>query len=293
MTADLPSGFWSGWIVVITLVSLACVAWLVWSLYFGRDIDEHPEVEPVWDNNLKEGNNAPPMWWFWLIFGSCIFSLIYMMFFPALGSSEGLLNWSQGKRLAESYENFEENFAEARAEIAAMSLAEIQNDLTLMDTAERIFRRECSACHGPDGRGQANMFPNLHDIDWQWGASAEQIEQSIRGGRNANMLAWQAMLGDESVERVAEYVLTLDEGGDDSHPGQMIYQQSCAACHAPDGAGNPALGAPRLSDDIWLYGGDLETVIDTIANGRFGIMPAFDARLDDIQIKLLIALLVR
>jgi len=293
VTADLPSGFWSGWIILITLLSLAGVAWLVWSLYFGRDIDEHPEVEPVWDNNLKEGNNAPPMWWFWMIFSALIFSLLYMMFFPALGSSEGLLNWSQGKRLAESYENFEANFAEARADISAMSLAEIQNDLTLMDTAERIFRRECSACHGPDGRGQANMFPNLHDIDWQWGASAEQIEQTIRGGRNANMLAWQAMLGEEGVQQVAEYVLTLDEGGDDSLPGQTTYQQSCAACHGSDGAGNPLLGAPRLSDDIWLYGGDLETVIDTIANGRLGIMPAFDERLDDIQIKLLIALLVR
>ena len=293
MTADLPSGFWSGWIILITLLSLAGVAWLVWSLYFGKDIDEHPEVEPVWDSNLREGLNAPPMWWFWMIFAALVFSLMYMMLFPALGSNSGFLNWSQGKRVAESYESFDANFAEARAEIAEMSLAEIQNDLELMDTAERIFRRECSVCHGPDGRGQANLFPNLHDVAWQWGGSEQQIEQTIRGGRNANMLAWQAMLGDEGVNNVAEYVLTLADGGDASLPGQASFQQFCAACHGPDGAGNPTLGAPRLSDDIWLYGGDLETVRATIANGRFGVMPSFDHRLDDIQIKLLLALLVR
>lgn len=293
MSADLPSGFWSGWIIVLTLFSLACVAWLVWSLYFGKDIDEHPEVEPVWDGNLQEGHNAPPLWWFWMIFGALVFSLMYMMFFPALGSNAGILNWSHGKRLSDSYENFDANFAGVRAEIVSMSLVEIQNDLDLMDTAERIFRRECSVCHGPEGRGQANLFPNLHDVDWQWGASAEQIEQSIRGGRSANMIAWQAMLGEEGVEQVAEYILTLDDGGDASLPGQAVYRQSCTACHGPDGAGNPLLGAPRLSDDIWLYGGDFETIKASIANGRFGIMPAFGHRLDDVQIKLLIALLVR
>lgn len=291
--ADMPSGFWSGWIIVLTLFSLAGVAWLVWSIYYGRDLKEESEVEPIWDNNLEEGHNPPPLWWFWMLFGAMIFSLVYLMFFPGLGNYSGILNWSQGSRVAESYEDFQANFATAREEIVEMSLPELQNNLHLMDTAERIFRRECSACHGPEGRGQANMFPNLHDVDWQWGGSVEQIEQTIRGGRNANMIAWQGMLGDEGVNEVAEYVLTLDEGGDDSLPGQARYQQNCAACHGPSGDGNPMLGAPRLSDDIWLYGGSLETVKATIAHGRFGVMPAFNERLDDAQIKLLIALLAR
>lgn len=291
--ADLPSGFWSGWIIVVTLTSLAAVAWLVWSIYYGRDQIEESEVEPVWDHDLEEGHNPPPLWWFWLIFGALVFSLVYLMFYPGLGAYTGILNWSQGSRVAASYENFEAAFAETRDEIANMSLAEIQNDLNLMDTAERIFSRECSACHGPDGRGQANMFPNLHDVDWQWGDSAEQIEQSIRGGRQANMIAWGAVLGDEGIVQTAEYVRTLQDGGDESLPGHQLFQQSCAACHGMDGAGNPALGAPRLNDDIWLYGGDQATIEETLRNGRFGVMPAFNDRLDEAQLKLLIALLIR
>ena len=171
MTADLPTGFWSGWIIVVTLVSLAGVCWLAYSLYFSADSHEEPEVEPVWDNDLREGNKAPPLWWFWLLFAAMVFTLIYLILYPGLGSYAGFLNWSQGSRVAESYENFDATFADARAEIAAMSLSEIQNDLGLMDTADRMFSRECAACHGPDGRGQASLFPNLHDIDWQWGSS--------------------------------------------------------------------------------------------------------------------------
>ncbi len=291
--ADLPSGFWAGWIAVVTLVSLAAVAWLTYSLYFHADGSEEMEEEPVWDGDLREGNKAPPMWWFWLIFAAMIFTLFYLMLYPGLGSYEGLLNWSQGSRVAEAYENFEENFAEARSTATEMSLAEIQNDLALMETAERIFHRECAACHGPEGRGQAALFPNLHDVDWQWGSTPEQIEQTIRGGRNAQMIAWGSILGEERVNQVAEYVQTLSQNSSESHPGQAIYQQNCAACHMPDGSGNPLLGAPRLSDDIWLYGGDLDTIKDTLTFGRFGVMPAFGQRLDDLQIKLLVALLVR
>lgn len=291
--ADMPTGFWSGWIIVVTLVSLAALAWLVISVYFSADADQEPEVEPVWDNDLREGSNAPPLWWFWLLFGTMIFSLIYLMLFPGLGSYSGLLNWSQGSRVAESYENFEQNFAEIRAEVSATSLAELQNDLELMATAERIYKRECSACHGPDARGQAALFPNLMDIDWQWGSSAEQIEQTIRGGRRATMLAWRDMLGDETVTQISGYVLQLGESGAQSHPGKAAYDQNCVACHGADGSGNVLLGAPNLADDIWLYGGDRDTVIASIADGRSGIMPAFEQRLDDAQIKLLVAMLAR
>jgi len=294
MEADLPSGFWAGWVAVLTLVSLAALAWLVWSIYYGRDEHEEAAEEPVWDETLEEGHKPPPLWWFWLLFGAMIFSLVYLMFFPGLGAFSGILNWSQGGRMADSMAQFEARFADARAEIAAMNLAEIQNDLDLMNTAERIFRRECSVCHGPDGRGQANLFPNLHDVDWQWGESPGQIEQSIRAGRRANMIPWLAVLGEEGVTQVAEYVRLLDEpDAGAEHPGKPMYDQNCAACHGASGAGNVALGAPQLSDDIWLYGGDQATIEQTLKEGRFGVMPAFGERLDDMQIKLLVALLAR
>ena len=290
--ADLPTGFWSGWIVVLTCVSLATLTWLVLSVYFAPGAGEHSDAEPVWDNDLTEGSSAPPLWWFWMLLAALVFSLIYLMLYPGLGSYKGLLNWSQGSRIVESYANYEANFQDARAVIVASTLAEIQNDLDLMQTAERIFKRECSACHGPDARGQASLFPNLMDIDWQWGSSAEQIEQTIRGGRLANMLAWQAILGDESVDQVADFVVNFSDS-DDAHPGKAIYQQSCAACHGLEGVGNPLLGAPNLADNIWLYGGDIETVRASIAQGRNGVMPSFAKRLDEAQIKLLVAMLAR
>jgi cytochrome c oxidase cbb3-type subunit 3 len=180
--ADMPSGFWDGWIVVFTLVSLAGVAWLVLSLYFSEDAKAKPEVEPVWDTNIREGDHAPPMWWFFMLFGTMIFSLIYLMLFPGLGEYKGLLGWSQGGRVAESCAVFNVAFDATRLEIANTDLVILQNDLEMMAVAERIFTREYSACHGPEGRGQASVFPNLHDVDWQWGASVEQIEMSIRAG---------------------------------------------------------------------------------------------------------------
>ncbi len=291
--ADLPTGFWSGWIVVLTCVSLATLAWLILSVYFAPSANDESDAEPVWDNDLREGSSAPPLWWFWMILAALVFSLIYLLLYPGLGSYKGLLNWSQGSRIIESYDKYDASFQQARADIAQAGLVEIQNDLVLMQTAERIFTRECSACHGPDARGQASLFPNLMDIDWQWGSSAEQIEQTIRTGRNANMLAWQAILGDENVAQVADYVAQFGEPGTDSHPGKAVYTQNCAACHGIDGAGNPLLGAPDLADNIWLYGGDLETIRASIASGRNGVMPSFAGRLDDAQIKLLVAMLAR
>ena len=293
--ADLPTGFWSGWVIVLTVVSLSALVWLAVSIYFSADANakHDPETEPVWDNDLREGSNAPPLWWFWMLLATLVFSLVYLMLFPGLGSYPGLLNWSHGSRVSDSYENFDQNFAEARAEIAATSLAAIQNDAELMQTAERIYARECSACHGPDARGQAALFPNLVDVEWQWGSSAEQIEQTIRGGRNANMLAWQTILGDENVKLVSDYIVQLSANGDAAHAGKTVYDQNCAACHGVDATGNTLLGAPSLADDIWLYGGDLETVKASVATGRNGVMPAFGKRLDDAQIKLLVAMIAR
>ncbi len=291
--ADLLTGFWSGWIIVLTGVSMATLTWLILSAYFAPQASEDLDTEPVWDNDLREGSSAPPFWWFWMILAALVFSLVYLMLYPGLGSYKGLLNWSQGSRIVESYGNYDASFEQVRTTIAQTSLVEIQNDLELMQTAQRIFKRECSACHGPDARGQASLFPNLMDIDWQWGSSVEQIEQTIRSGRTANMLAWQSILGDDNVDQVSNYIARFGEPGTDSHPGKAVYQQNCVACHGLDGAGNPLLGAPNLADDIWLYGGDIETIKVSIASGRNGTMPAFASRLDDTQIKLLVAMLAR
>ena len=295
--ADMPNTFWSGWIAVLTIVSLLGLAWLVISIYFPRDRAEqregHEETEPTWDENLKEGSHAPPLWWFWMIFGAMIFSVIYLMLFPGIGAYKGALNWSQGSRLAESYQEIQQEYRAERTAIVDASLSELQNDTALMDNAARLFSRECAACHGNDGRGQASLFPNLMDIDWQWGGTQEQIEQSIRNGRNAIMPPWLASLSEDGVAQVADYVQALPEGATENHPGKTQYDAFCVACHGPDGTGNPLLGAPNLTDSVWLYGGSLEAITESLNNGRQGVMPAFADRLDDTQIKLLVAYLAR
>jgi cytochrome c oxidase cbb3-type subunit 3 len=294
--ADLPGDFWSGWIIVITVVSFMALVWLVFNIYFfsnGKLAQHDGGQEPVWDENLREGSNAPPLWWFWLILSAMVFTVIYLILYPGLGSFKGVLNWSQDSRLQSSYDTYEAQFGDKRKAIAESSLASLQNNPALMDTAERIFSRNCAACHGPDGRGQSSLFPNLKDIDWQWGGSAEQIEQTIRLGRSANMISWQAVLGDENVANVTDYVLALGTGEADQHPGKVQYMQFCIGCHGVDGKGNILLGAPDLSDDSWLYGGSVENVRISISQGRNGIMPAFGERLDDAQIKMLVAWLAR
>jgi len=294
--ADLPNSFWSGWVAVITVGSLLCLVWFVVSIYASgrkRNGDHGNGKEPVWDETLKEGDNAPPLWWFWLIFCAMIFSVIYLILYPGMGAYRGALNWSQGSRLQESYADYRQDYLSQRTAIASAELPELQNDAALMETAARLFTRNCAACHGEDGRGQAALFPNLMDIDWQWGGSPEQIEQSIRNGRNAMMPPWLTSLSEDGVNAVAGYIQELSGGGGENHPGKVQYDAFCVACHGPEGNGNPLLGAPDLSDRSWLYGGTPEAITDSIANGRQGVMPAFDQRLDDYQIKLLVAYLVR
>ena len=291
--ANMPNDFWAGWITLISVISFIGLAWLVLSVYFlpaGRD---HKGEEPVWDSNLEEGSSPAPMWWFWLILAMMVFSVFYLMLYPGLGSFAGAFRWSQGSQIQDHTSLFENEFATVRAELAAASLEQLSENPLAMEAAQRLFLDNCAACHGADARGQANAFPDLRDTEWLWGSSTEQIETSIRNGRIAAMISWQALLGDEGVENVANYVLTLAGGGVDGHPGQEQYSQFCVVCHGPTGDGNPLLGAPSLKDDVWLYGGDIDTIRTTISLGRSGQMPSFNERLDDLQIRMLIAWLTR
>ena len=288
--ADMPSDFWAGWIAVITIVSFAGLVWLIFSVYFS---EEAPHDSPVWDENLREGANPAPMWWFWMILSLLVISVIYLMLYPGLGSYAGALKWSQGGRLNESLVAFETEFAGVRKLIAEAQLETLHADSALMASGQRVFDRNCAVCHGYDAAGQAAHFPDLTDAVWQWGGDPAQIEQSIRSGRIGVMVGWAQVLGDEGVNDVADYVRRLGTGEVDGHAGQVPYNQFCVACHALDGTGNTALGAPSLVDDVWLYGESDAALRESIATGRTGEMPAFGERLDDTQIRLLVALLTR
>ncbi len=292
--ADMPTDFWGGWIAVITVVSLAALCWFVFSIYFSANGQDEGEAQ-VWDETLGEGSNPAPMWWFWLILSLMVFSVIYLMLYPGLGSYSGALKWSQGGRLDESFASYKQDFGEVRRTIATASLESLQGDEVIMASARRIFDRKCGICHGSDARGQASRFPNLMDEAWQWGGDAAQIEKTIRGGRQAVMVGWQAVLGDDGVKQLALYVRDLGQGGQtqDDDRGATSYKQFCIACHGVSGEGNIMLGAPSLVDDVWLYGGSTEDIEQTIALGRNGFMPAFNDRLDDTQVRMLLAWLTR
>jgi cytochrome c oxidase cbb3-type subunit 3 len=152
-----------------------------------------------------------------------------------------------------------------------------------------VFNANCSACHGRDAGGQASLFPNLGDGDWQWGRDEAQLAQTISMGRQAVMPPWQAVLNDDGVAKMADYVIGLSKGAPPDAAVATQYTTYCGACHGPTGQGMALLGAPALDDDAWLYGGSAGAVRESIAKGRTGVMPGFGQRLDATQIKLLTA----
>ena len=291
--ANLPSDFWGGWISVITIVSALGLAWLVYSVYFAKRSDADV-AHQVWDESLREGTAAAPLWWFWLIVALLAISVVYLILYPGLGTYRGALRWSQGGRIAESAVRYDAEFGAARAQIAAADVAQLRADASVLRSASSVFRNQCAACHGENAGGQANTFPNLTDREWQWGGETAQLEQTITAGRQAVMPPWQAVLGDAGVSAVADYVISLsrvERGRIGLAEGKRLFGLYCTACHGADGSGNAALGAPPLKDGSWLYGGSTLDVRKSIALGRNGVMPSFAGRLEPAQIKMLVALL--
>ncbi len=289
--ADMPTDFWAGWIMVLTIVSLMGFVWLVYSIYFLAN-KQKQEESPIWDETLSEDAHPAPMWWFWLTLIALVLTVVYLILYPGLGSFSGTLKWSQHGRLDHSMSHYQKSFSPKRNYVLNRTISELQANHVIMESAQRIFEQNCAACHGVNGKGQASMFPNLKDSDWQWGSSEEAIWQSIKHGRRAIMVGWKDAIGDEGVSEVINYVKALSSNDHTNDQGKEIFQQNCAACHGLQGEGNPVLGAPNLTDDIWLYGDSDDALIQTIAYGREGVMPSFDKRLDEIQIRMLTALLM-
>lgn len=292
--ADMPNDFWGGWIIVLGSVGFVSLLWLVYNIFFGNNpAADAAGHAPVWDDDLEEGNNPAPLWWFWMILSAMVFTVVYLMLYPGFGSFAGALGWSQSGQLHEHQAAAAEHMAPQHEYLMQADYSTLASDTVAMDSALRLFRDNCAACHAADAKGQLASYPNLRDGDWLWGNSPEQLEHTIRNGRNAMMVSWQAILGDEGVNNVAAFVANMNTLQASDHPGKAVYNQFCFACHGMDGSGNQALGAPRLNDNIWLYGGTEEAIRATVSGGRNGQMPAFAGRLNDTDIKLLVAWLLR
>ena len=291
--SDFFSGGWSIYIAAATIVGLvACVLLLIVAArrrVVGA-VDDNTTGH-VWDEDLRELNNPLPRWWMGLFVITVVFAVAYLALYPGLGSAAGSLKWS-------STGQYEAEEAKARAALTAvyarftaMDEKQLAADTQAMGIGERLFVNNCAACHGSDARGSKG-FPNLTDNDWLWGGSFADIQKTIAEGRNGVMPPMaEAIGGGDNVRNVAQYVLSLSGSPHDSVAAQLGQSKfvMCAACHGPEGKGNPALGAPNLTDKVWLHGWGEETIAAMINGGKNNAMPAHASRLTPEQVRVLAA----
>jgi cytochrome c oxidase cbb3-type subunit 3 len=284
-------------IIVFTVVNIAACLWLMW--WNARSRGAQPaegeagreKTGHVWDGDLEEYNNPLPRWWLGLFIITVLFGAAYLTFYPGLGNFGGLRGWSSVKQHDEQVAIARARLEERLAALKDKPLAELARDANAMSTARNLFGANCATCHGSDARG-ARGFPNLTDADWLWGGDADSVYQTIAAGRMGAMPAFGEVLGAEGVNEVAAYVMSLSgktAPADWVSAGQARFAMLCAACHGPEAKGNPLLGAPNLTDEVWLHGGDFDTVRATITNGRNNQMPAHLELLGEAKVKLLAA----
>lgn len=288
------STFWSLWIIVLTLTCLGLVFWV---LMANRKValrdDEDPENRTtghVYDG-IEEYDNPLPRWWFNLFLITMVFGLVWLLLYPGLGSFKGLLGWTSVGELKADQEKAQATYEKSYGVFNQMSVEELIDNPKAMKMGARLFANNCSVCHGADAGGNFG-FPDLTDNDWLYGGSPDQIHTTLVNGRAGNMPGWSAILGEERIGQLADYVLQLSGQEHDAELaelGKPLFDQNCAACHQSDGKGMYAVGAPNLTDDIWLYDGTREGIVQTLRNGRANQMPAQKDLLREDKIHVLTA----
>ena len=284
------SDFWNAYVVVIVLVSILACAIL---LYVQGKAKFTPgkSMGHVWDETLEEYNNPMPKWWSWLFVITVIFSLAYLALYPGLGNFKGFLGWTSSGQYQIERDRMDATVKPLYDKYSAMDLQAVAGDKQAMEMGKRLYLTYCMQCHGADARG-AKGFPNLTDSDWQFGGEPAQIEQTIADGRMGVMPA-HAQLGADTIKDLANYVRSLSGLPNDSvraAKGKEAFASAgCSGCHGPDAKGMHALGAPNLTDKVWLYGSSEATIVETITKGRQNKMPAWKEFLGDAKVHLLAA----
>ena len=285
------SSFWSWYIIAISLGVITASGIL---LYFvqGADTDDTPEGElmPHSFDGIQELNNPLPKWWKLMFWISILYALGYLVLYPGLGNNPGLLGWSSTGQWQAEMEKAEKTYGPLYKKMAETPITELANDPKAIKMGQRLFVNNCSACHGSSARGAAG-YPNLTDNDWLYGSKPETIKQSIMYGRSGMMPPMGAALGGElGTSQVASYVRSLNGYEVDTvaaAEGEKKFKMFCFACHGMDAKGNQMLGAPNLTDGIWLYGGSQKIVEKTITEGRRGKMPAHKELLGEEKVHIL------
>ncbi|MBO0211915.1 cytochrome-c oxidase, cbb3-type subunit III [Vibrio sp. Vb2880] len=312
--------FWSLWITVITLGTLfGCAFLLFWCLKDKMGVEEGVDMGHEYDG-IREINNPLPKWWTYLFVSTFIFAAVYLTLYPGLGNFKGVLGWQSSDQRVRSLEESKASIAAAQDNKTLVQYAkelddadtyfgeafkrlaykdggsdlrpipEIAADSDALKVGQRLFLQNCSQCHGSDARGQKG-FPNLTDNAWLYGGEPDAIVTTIRHGRIGQMPAWKDALGEQGVQEVVSYALSLSGrsvNAREAEAGKARFVV-CAACHGTDGKGNPAVGAPDLTDKDWLFGDSRAAVTETVSNGRSGVMPAWIDILGEDKVQLVAA----
>lgn len=288
--SDFTSNFWSVYVTVITVASiLACLLLLWLSAKTKAMTASDNSTGHVWDGDLREMNNPLPRWWVWLFIITILFSGAYLAMYPGLGTYEGKLGWTQAGQHAAEMAKGNKEVEPLYARFNGMKPEDVAKDPQAMAIGDRLFMNNCAQCHGSDARGSKG-FPNLSDADWLYGGAPDVIKETLVKGRVGNMPPMAAAVGTpDDVKNVAHYVLSLSGSPNDSVRASLGKAKfgACAACHGPDGKGNPALGAPNLTDDVWLHGWGENAIVRMINEGKVNQMPAQAGKLTDAQIHVL------
>ncbi len=289
--SDFTSDFWSWFIIAI---AGGGIIWLFYLLTGTNKADTEQGVPTghVWDEDLQELNNPLPRWWLYMFYFTLFFAVGYLILYPGMGTYKGLLGWTEIGEYKTEVAAADAKYGPLFAKYEKTPVAELASNPAAMKAGERLFVTYCAVCHGSDARGAAG-FPNLRDNDWLHGGSPEKIEETILYGRMGTMPAWEGPLGGaEGVNQVATYVMSIAGRKVDKKlaaEGKTKFDMFCVGCHMPGGTGNQAIGAPNLSNNIWLYGGSPRTIKQTIAKGRNGRMPAHSEFLGKAKVHILAA----
>jgi cytochrome c oxidase cbb3-type subunit 3 len=291
--SDFVSSFWGVYIAVVVIVGLVGLTYLLFS-QSKTTVKKGEEVQitgHIWDDDLAEYNNPLPRWWMLMFYLTLMFAAGYLVLYPGLGTWKGLRGWTAVGQYKEEKAAAEAKYQPLYDKYLKQDIKAVAADPEAQAMGKRLFQTYCVQCHGSDARG-AKGFPNLTDSDWLYGGDPKTIHTTIAGGRHGQMPAFGAAFGEDKVKDAANYVMSLSGKKHDAERasrGKETFAAICSACHGADGKGNQAVGAPNLTDNVWLYGGTEKTIIETITNGRNNQMPAWKDFLGDGKVHLLSA----
>lgn len=285
------SSFWHWTVTIVVIAHIIAYCWLLFATA-KKKTDKRADntTGHVWDDDITELDNPMPRWWLWLFVATIIFSIIYLILYPGLGNYDGTKEWTQQGRFEANYQKVVDAREEIYAAFINKPVDEMIQDDTAMLLGQRIYANNCAQCHASDAQGGYG-YPNLTDDNWKWGGEFDTIIQTISNGRTGIMTPWAGPLGEDGVKQVAAYVRSLsgiDHDAQLAESGAAKFQMFCVACHGPEGKGNQMLGAPDLTDDVWLYGSH-EIIETALYEGLQGYMPPQNEVLDEHQIKLVAA----